>query len=250
MSCRVVSFVPSWTETLLCAGIDVVGRTRYCIHPHDRVDKIPIVGGTKKLDLKALQRLSPDFVLMDREENTLEMAQKCDFELIDTHVESISSVPRALEQISKTLQTKALDQFLERWRAIEKASASSFQLGQLPGVREWIHEPSKIPDHFVYVIWKDPWMCVSAPTFIGSVCEKLGIRLWSPTAESRYPEFRLEELSGRNVCLLLSSEPYDFEKAKHSLKLPSGLGAALVDGEKYSWFGARSADFLESELGL
>ena len=47
---RVVSLVPSWTETLIEAGVDVVGRTRFCLHPRDRVKSIPAVGGTKDAD--------------------------------------------------------------------------------------------------------------------------------------------------------------------------------------------------------
>lgn len=34
---RVVCMVPSWTETLIECGVKVVGRTRYCVHPGDRV---------------------------------------------------------------------------------------------------------------------------------------------------------------------------------------------------------------------
>jgi hypothetical protein len=44
---RVVSFVPSWTETLLECGVNVVGRTRYCIHPTEKIQNIAIIGGTK-----------------------------------------------------------------------------------------------------------------------------------------------------------------------------------------------------------
>ena len=57
--------VPSWTETLLRAGIPVVGRTRFCIHPADQVKNIPIVGGTKEVNWDIVQDLKPDLVLMD-----------------------------------------------------------------------------------------------------------------------------------------------------------------------------------------
>lgn len=45
---RVISMVPSWTETLIYCGIEVVGRTRYCIHPEE-AQKISVVGGTKDI---------------------------------------------------------------------------------------------------------------------------------------------------------------------------------------------------------
>ena len=47
---RVVSLVPSLTETLIDCGVNVVGRTRFCIHPADRVHDIPAVGGTKQVN--------------------------------------------------------------------------------------------------------------------------------------------------------------------------------------------------------
>ena len=72
---RVVSLVPSLTETLLECGVEVVGRTRFCIHPADKVADIPAVGGTKEVNWQRCLALEPDLVVMDKEENTLEMAQ-------------------------------------------------------------------------------------------------------------------------------------------------------------------------------
>ena len=58
-----VSLVPSWTETWLELGLNVVGRTRYCIHPIGKTKNIPIVGGTKDLNEAKLAELSDkDFI--------------------------------------------------------------------------------------------------------------------------------------------------------------------------------------------
>ncbi|MBK9370350.1 MAG: hypothetical protein IPN01_29345 [Deltaproteobacteria bacterium] len=53
---RVVSLVPSTTETLfaLGAGEAVVGVTRFCVHPAERLEGLPRVGGTKDLLLDRL----------------------------------------------------------------------------------------------------------------------------------------------------------------------------------------------------
>ena len=50
---RIVSLVPSLTETLLVLGVGsrVVGRTRYCTEPPRVVGGILKVGGTKKVDV-------------------------------------------------------------------------------------------------------------------------------------------------------------------------------------------------------
>ena len=64
---RVVSLVPSSTETLLALGGDVVACSRFCEQPD-----IAHVGGTKNPDIDAIVALAPDLVVLDREENRLE----------------------------------------------------------------------------------------------------------------------------------------------------------------------------------
>ena len=64
VSPRIVSLVPSSTETLLSLGAPVTACTRFCEQPG-----IPHVGGTKNPDIERIIELAPDFVVMDREEN-------------------------------------------------------------------------------------------------------------------------------------------------------------------------------------
>ncbi len=68
---RIVSLVPSDTETLFDLGLGdkVVGRTRYCVEPAAEVSQLPIVGGTKDIDLDAIMELKPDLILANQEEN-------------------------------------------------------------------------------------------------------------------------------------------------------------------------------------
>src|SRR5262245_3174641 len=74
MQRRIVSLVPSHTETLftLGAGPRVVGVTRWCEEPAAEVAALPKVGGTKNPDLAAIQALAPDLVIMNAEENRRE----------------------------------------------------------------------------------------------------------------------------------------------------------------------------------
>ncbi|MDP6374701.1 MAG: helical backbone metal receptor [Pseudomonadales bacterium] len=69
---KVVSLVPSLTETLPACGVEVVGRTRYCVHPAGFVSDIAVVGGTKGVNWQKVADLAPDLVVMDKEENTRE----------------------------------------------------------------------------------------------------------------------------------------------------------------------------------
>src|SRR5688572_20875226 len=71
---RIVSLVPSITETLFAFGIGerVVGVTEYCTHPPEEIAKITKIGGTKNPQLEAILALSPDLVIVNDEENRQE----------------------------------------------------------------------------------------------------------------------------------------------------------------------------------
>ncbi|MCW8946529.1 MAG: helical backbone metal receptor, partial [Sedimenticola sp.] len=47
---RVVSLIPSITETLIECSVNLVGRSRFCIHPEPKIQTIPAVAGTKQAD--------------------------------------------------------------------------------------------------------------------------------------------------------------------------------------------------------
>jgi ABC-type hemin transport system substrate-binding protein len=75
---KVVSLVPSWTDTLVCCSVDVIGRTRFCVHPAEQVQSIPKVGGTKQCDFERINGLDPDLVVLDKEENAKELLDPLD----------------------------------------------------------------------------------------------------------------------------------------------------------------------------
>ena len=62
---RIVSLVPSWTETLFALGFnsEVVGVTKFCVEPVAAVASIPKVGGTKNPDIAAIVKLEPELVI-------------------------------------------------------------------------------------------------------------------------------------------------------------------------------------------
>src|SRR5512143_2306589 len=75
---RIVCLVPSITELLFDLGLEtqLVGRTRYCIHPAGRVEAIVSVGGTKKLKLALLEELQPTHVIINIDENPRELVEQ------------------------------------------------------------------------------------------------------------------------------------------------------------------------------
>jgi hypothetical protein len=264
---RIVSMVPSWTETLLACGLDVVGKTRFCLHLGQGASggSIQSVGGTKDWDLAKVKSLRPDLIILDKEENPRSMADEAPCTVLATHITRIEDVARDLLTISQ--KVGGVDRLLHiasRWEKVcdqvrvrkQRDVSAKISWGKFPGVLEWIRPPQESyadsdQQFLVYVIWKNPWMCVGRDTFIASVLEAVGwpsTRLWAGKegANSKYPEFNIEDVPLEAV-MLFSSEPYPFHKKIseiRSLERP----AATVNGESFSWFGLRSLEFLEDAL--
>lgn len=242
----IVSMVPSWTETLLWAGLPVVGRTRFCIHPQEQVSSIPIVGGTKNWNRKKVQECRPDLIVLDKEENPRQMAEECEAPYWASHVRSIDSLESATGELAEKLGSLKLEELSARWKRVAEADPLPSSAERIPGVVEWGRKPTRPASSIAYVIWRDPWMAVGPNTFIASVLKKLGAEVFR--FEENYPQFEPESLPA-DILLLFSSEPYPFLKKREGIDA-LGFPYAFVDGEKFSWFGIRSLRFLEQALGF
>ena len=69
---RIISLVPSLTETLYDLGLEdkIVGITKFCVHPFHLKSTKKIIGGTKKVHYEKIRLLKPDFIIANKEENT------------------------------------------------------------------------------------------------------------------------------------------------------------------------------------
>lgn len=226
---RIVSLVPSQTELLHYLGLEqeVVGITKFCVHPAAWYQHKARVGGTKTLDFQKIAALQPDLLLGNKEEN--EQAQ----------IEVLAGrYPVWLSDIS-TLDD-ALDMILRIGSLTDRAAAARDLVG---GIREAfsaldVQQPAR---RAAYLIWRKPYMVAAADTFIHDMLTRMGCR--NVFAErSRYPQISLEELAeARPEVILLSSEPYPFAE-KHFAPLQEACPLAriqLVDGESFSWYGSR-----------
>ncbi len=240
---RVVSMVPSWTETLVEAGVEVVGRTRHCIHPAGRVESIPVVGGTKDWDWKRITDLRPDYLVLDQEENPRFMAEQSNIPFVATHVQAISDVGLSLRQLGNALGNAVLTGYAEKWEAV----ASQPYGRDWRSLVEWGRRPSGEIHRFVYVIWRNPWMAVSRETYPGSLLAHCGMP--PQFFPEKYPELDLDDYTDREGTLLLfASEPYPFRQRTTGLA-ELGFPYGFVDGEAFNWFGVRGLRFLESARG-
>lgn len=239
---KVVSLVPSWTETLIAANCYVVGRTRYCIHPNDKIAGIPVVGGTKKIDLDKLLNLNPDFVIMDKEENTFEIAESLtqkNIKQLVSHVVGFESVITFLKEASLALENTALLGFAQRYEKVLSQKRCFLKSDFLKKIR-LAGNTEEVHKNIEYVIWKKPFMVVGQNTFIAENLKLFQIEL---SRQKKYNN--VDESEIKNHYCLFSSEPYPFAKEIENL-LANGFTGALIDGEPLSWYGIRNLNFLES----
>jgi len=244
---RVVSLVPSLTETLLACGVEVVGRTRYCIHPAETVRDITVVGGTKGVNWQKVSELAPDVVVMDREENTRQMADDCPVPWVATHVTSIAAAGDDLMMLADHLGSGELETLASGWQRLAAAPDRAFSGWlSIPGVQSPLGQSSADFDSLEYMIWRDPWMAAGSQTFIGSMLKRVGLGSFLKPHPEAYPQLT-GPMPEDGTFYLFSSEPYPF--ARHTQELADcGFNGALVDGEFFSWFGIRSYRMLEAYL--
>jgi len=228
---KIVSLVPSQTELLHYLGLDneVVGITKFCVHPETWFRSKKRVGGTKTVDIEKVRALQPDIIIANKEENVQEQVAALQT-IAPVWVSDVNNLPDALEMISSIgLITGTADKAA---RLVNDISAAFTRLN-----KQTIDPPVAV----AYLIWKDPYMTVGGDTFISHMLQACGaINVFAHLG--RYPEVTVDVIrqSGCKV-LLLSSEPYPF-KEKHiaelSAQLP-GVTIQLVDGEMFSWYGSR-----------
>jgi ABC-type Fe3+-hydroxamate transport system substrate-binding protein len=215
---RVVSLVPSATETLLAWGITPVGVTRFCEQPSLRP-----VGGTKDPDVAAIVALAPDLVVLNDEENRIEdhdalVAAGLPVHVI--HLDAVTDVPRELDALAA---------------AVGRTPPALELPAPVGGARATVFVP----------IWKRPWMTISGGTYGSSVLAHLGLANVFAEADVRYPETTLEAAAARRPDMVLApSEPYPFAE-RHRELLEAVAPVVLVDGQDLFWWGARTAAALE-----
>ena len=225
---RIVSLVPSQTELLIDLGLksNVVGITKFCVHPNDLRKEIKVVGGTKTVHYHKIEALQPDLIICNKEENTLEMVQEL-AKICPVWVSDISNLDDSLDMITKLGALLGVANKASELRASIASEAKAFQ--QFMQGR-----PLK---KVAYLIWKNPYMAVGVDTFIHSMLKMNQFQ--NCITEVRYPQVKLTELKQAEL-VLLSSEPYPFKLENvHDLQTQLGVPVKLVDGEYFSWHGSR-----------
>lgn len=219
---RVVSLVPSATESLAAWGVDPVACTRFCERPD-----LPAVGGTKDPDVGAIVALRPDLVVLCREENRRADAEDLDRAGIATHVLAIDAV----DEVAPALVGLAGAVGLDPDRLDARALLGRVQPAGAP--------PGDALRAFV-PIWRRPWMSIGARCYGTSLLDRIGVEAIVPPSPDRYPTTDLDEMSGLDVQVVLApSEPYPFAQ-RHVTELAQVAPVVLVDGQDLFWWGVRT----------
>lgn len=226
---KVISLVPSITEALFDLGLtenEVIGRTKFCIHPKEKVKNIEIIGGTKNLNIEKIKSLQPDLILANKEENTKEQVEELmqNFKVVVTNVETIEDNYYLLKTLGNIFNKE------------EKAQLFNLKIYE---VLNQTKIDSKIKT--AYLIWKNPYMTVGSDTFIHHILSEVGFENIFKN-KTRYPEIKTQDLAEADI-IMLSSEPFPF-KEKHIAEWKQfypDKKIIIVDGEAFSWYGTHIA---------
>jgi len=225
---RIVSLVPSSTETLLALGADVAACTRFCEQPD-----LPHVGGTKNPDLAAIVAIGPDLVVMDVEENRIEDAdalRAAGLAVLATDVCSLDDARRAVAALAKAAGIAVPPP--DGHEALERAPASPWARALVP-------------------IWRRPWMVLGRGTYGASLLAHLGVDVVTPSQSGdggggggggKYPTIELADVADRLDLVLVPTEPYSF-RDEHVDELAGAFPQAnvqVVDGQDLFWWGIRT----------
>jgi ABC-type Fe3+-hydroxamate transport system substrate-binding protein len=233
---RIVSLVPSLTELLYDLHLDeeVVGITKFCVHPEQWYRSKQRIGGTKNADIALIKSLQPDLVIASKEENIKEQVEAI-AAFCPVYCSDISNLEEAYEAIA---QIGALT---------DRSAKAEELIGELRQDFSQLHTATN-KLRCVYLIWNKPYMSAGGDTFIHAMLRTAGFENVFQNL-LRYPETDLQQIAAYDVdVVFFSSEPFPF-KQQHlhdfttawqqqfpQKKMPL---LRIVDGEMFSWYGSR-----------
>jgi len=223
---RIISLVPSQTELLFDLGLEkeVIGITKFCVHPPNWQREKYTIGGTKNIKVGEIIKLDPDLIIGNKEENAKERIETLK-EKYPVWMSDIKSFDDATDMIGRVGE-------------ITNAGSAARKINN--DIQHRFGKITRVKGSALYLIWKKPWMAAGRDTFINSMLEMIG--LTNVVTSQRYPEITTGAISDSGAdFIFLSSEPYPFKEKDiaevKSLSMKSKV--LLVDGQMFSWYGSR-----------
>lgn len=236
---RVVSLVPSYTESIFDLGLGdrLVGITEYCIHPAERVAAVPKVGGPSSPNVEQIIALQPHLVIANQEVNRRE-----DVEVLQSAGLSVwVTLPRTVHQAMELLWD-----MVRVFQVPERASG----LVTVEKALTWTENAAAEtePVRVFCPIGSNPWMTVTADTYTSDLLRVCGGRnLFADWGDERYPTITLDDAAAMAPeVVLLPGEPFRFDEthireieAYPEIPAVREGRVVLVDGTLLTWPGTR-----------
>ncbi len=216
---RIVSLVPSATETLLAWGVEPIAVTRFC----EQGDRFVTVGGTKDPSIADIVSLHPDVVVMCDQENRREDADAIMNSGIAVHAIHITNVSMVGQQM----------------RLLAEAVGIEGSFGDACGMPSLDNLDVAAPRVFA-PIWRKPWMTINGDTYGGSLLTALGLDNIFSAHTDRYPTVTNDQIQAANPdAVWATSEPYPFTERQRD-ELETFAPTTFVDGKDLFWWGVRT----------
>ena len=239
---RIVSLVPSITETLFAFGLGkhIAGVTKFCVEPAEGVAAVTKVGGTKNVDVAAVKGIKPDLVIANAEENEkadidgLEVAGLPVFVTFPRSVAHATAMMRTLAEMTDTAASAApIIAGIEAEAALSRAA-----------------DRERNPLRVFCPIWRTPWMTIGPDTYMHDFLAVCGLENVYGESQERYPKVELADAAARKPeIVVLPDEPFRFSR-RHVPEVAAAIPHIdesriyLVDGKDVCWYGPRIAGAL------
>ena len=237
---RIVSLVPSLTETLftLGRGAALVGVTRYCTEPVGAVECVERVGGTKNPNCERIRALRPDLVVVNSEENRredFETLERADLTVLVSFSHRVLDVAGLIQRLGRLTESEAA------------ARRLADEIGQ---ALDEIEQRARTKRVRVFCpIWKNPWMSFNHETYVDDMLWLAGGDNVCRTRADRYCTVDLDDIAAADPeVILLPDEPYVFAAKDLAALAPLRNTSAsrsgrihFIDGKALSWYGPRTA---------
>ena len=234
---RVISLIPSITETLISFGLEkeIIAVTNFCNLPPEVTETKEKIGGPKHLNIDKIISLKPDLVIANAEENEkeeIEILEKNNIKIFVTFPKNVDDAINMMKKLSLITWTKEKADII-----INKIEKEYYELKN--------KKKNEHPFKVLNLIWKNPFMSVSGDTFIGDMLKIIKGKNIFEKSEKRYFNVHIEEIIKEDPeVIILPSEPYKFSK-EDTLEIKSyqEISAVkndrifLLDGEIFSWYG-------------
>jgi len=236
---RIVSLIPSTTETLCALGLAdaLVGITVYCREPTALLREKTRIGGEKDPDLEKIRALTPDLVIANVEENHAEHVatlRAWGIPVWVTYPRTVADGIKMVRELGAVTGTAA------------RAADIADELDELYAAAR-ARLVGRAPVPVFYAIWREPYMTIGHDTYVHDMLRVCGGANVFADRPDRYPTVTLDEIAARRpAVILLPDEPFRF-RPRHARDFEASQARVhLVDGKPFSWHGPRIAEALRT----